>query len=287
MRCLLVINEEISKESLQLRELMYYYKKSDCVYSSLEIISIKGNNVQGAVDRLEKLDLKDSVLFLSGDSFGQELSVRLSIRKNGVSMARIEQVSCSEDGKLVLEKRIGSGNLMGRYEVTELPLFISVMHLGFYVEQENMKIETIKSTEIILDDICGLEVIKEIELEVENGIGEAEKLVVLGAGIKKPEEVELFRKFVEGIGAKLAGTRPVVMQGLLPMNCLIGVSGIVVNPKLCITIGVSGMAGFYAGIENSEHIIAINRDKDALIVNRANEVVIADWKNISCFTEGK
>ena len=68
------------------------------------------------------------------------------------------------------------------------------------------------------------------------------------------------------------------MNAWLPMNHLIGVSGAMTNPEVCIAVGASGAAAFYAGIEKSKFIVAVNTDEKAPIMKNADVVVVEDFK---------
>lgn len=73
-------------------------------------------------------------------------------------------------------------------------------------------------------------------------------------------------------------SRPAAMNAWMPMNHLVGVSGAMASPQICITAGVSGAAAFYAGIEKSKFIAAINTDEHAPIMKNADVVIVEDFK---------
>ena len=66
------------------------------------------------------------------------------------------------------------------------------------------------------------------------------------------------------------------MNAWAPMERLIGVSGLMLSPKLCIAAGVSGSAAFSAGIKNSGLIVALNTDPEAPIFRLAQVGVVED-----------
>jgi len=76
--------------------------------------------------------------------------------------------------------------------------------------------------------------------------------------------------------ASVAYTRPLVERGLASYTHQIGLSGRTVQPELLITCGVSGAVQFISGMEHSEHIIAINKDPKADIMNVAHVAVVGD-----------
>lgn len=105
-------------------------------------------------------------------------------------------------------------------------------------------------------------------------------LLAIGKGVKSKEDVATFRKFAQNNHYMFGVTRPVAMNGWAHINEIIGVSGHIYSPKLCITIGVSGSAAFYAGIEKSNYIISININKNASIIPMSDIGIIDDYRNI-------
>ena len=88
------------------------------------------------------------------------------------------------------------------------------------------------------------------------------------------------KKMARAMGAEFGISRPVALNAWEGMQRLIGVSGTIARPEICIAAGVSGAAAFYAGIEKSKLIIAINHDPHARIVQASDAAVIDDWKAV-------
>lgn len=105
-------------------------------------------------------------------------------------------------------------------------------------------------------------------------------LIAVGRGIRTKGEVAEIRGFAQRRGYMFGVTRPVAMNGWGAMGEIIGVSGSVYAPKICIAIGISGAAAFYAGIEQSSRIVSINRDVKASIMKMSDECIIDDYQNI-------
>jgi electron transfer flavoprotein alpha subunit len=64
------------------------------------------------------------------------------------------------------------------------------------------------------------------------------------------------------------------------MDEIVGVSGAVTKPDVCIVAGASGAAAFYAGIEKSKYIVAINKDSHAPIIKASDAAIIDDYKPV-------
>lgn len=78
------------------------------------------------------------------------------------------------------------------------------------------------------------------------------------------------------LGGQVACTRPLIEAGWIDSKRQIGLSGRTVKPKLIITCGISGSVQFVAGMNNSDLIIAINKDPKASIFNVAHYGIVGD-----------
>jgi len=110
----------------------------------------------------------------------------------------------------------------------------------------------------------------------DGGIQEAERLVVVGRGIKKPEHLRLARELAGVLGAALGATRDVVDRGWLEYPHQVGLSGKTVTPKLYVGLGVSGAIQHLAGMQTAGTIVAINSDPEANLFNVADFGIVGD-----------
>jgi electron transfer flavoprotein alpha subunit len=105
---------------------------------------------------------------------------------------------------------------------------------------------------------------------------QAEIIVAVGRGIKKPENLDLARKLAEALGGELGASRPICDSGWLPMDRQIGSSGQTVAPKLYVALGVSGAIQHQVGMKGSRTVVAINKDKEAPIFEVATYGIVGD-----------
>ncbi len=117
-----------------------------------------------------------------------------------------------------------------------------------------------------------------IEIVEQESITKADIVIVCGYGVGCKENVQQIEKYAKSIGAVVGGTKKVIDFNWLPLHKLIGQTGKVVSPKVCLCIGVSGATPFINGILSSEKIIAINKDSGARIFNYADIGIIEDYK---------
>jgi electron transfer flavoprotein alpha subunit len=115
-----------------------------------------------------------------------------------------------------------------------------------------------------------IELIRSIPADEELSLQDAEKVVVVGRGIRKAENLPLIRAFADEIGAALGASREVVDRGWLSYSHQVGLSGKTITPKLYIGVGVSGAIQHLAGMQTAESIIAVNSDPEAQIFQVAD-----------------
>ena len=118
-------------------------------------------------------------------------------------------------------------------------------------------------------------------LQTSSGLSDAKVVVAVGRGMRSKAGLEQAQALADALGAALGGSRPVIMNAWLPKEKLIGVSGEMISPNLCLVLAASGSPAFYAGIEGSKTIIAINDDPSAPIMKKADACICADWKSIA------
>ena len=107
-------------------------------------------------------------------------------------------------------------------------------------------------------------------------LGQAERIVAVGRGIKSQENIAIAEKLAKAMGAELAASRPICDNGWLPMERQIGSSGQTVAPKLYLALGISGAIQHLVGMKGARTIVAVNKDADAPIFEVADYGIVGD-----------
>jgi electron transfer flavoprotein alpha subunit len=101
-------------------------------------------------------------------------------------------------------------------------------------------------------------------------------LVAVGRGIQSRDNIALAEELAQALGGAVAGSRPVIDQGWLPLSRQVGKSGLAVKPKLYVALGISGAPEHIEGMKDAKMIVAVNSDARAPIFNVAHYGIVGD-----------
>lgn len=224
-----------------------------------------------------------ALILFPGNIAGNELAVRLACRMHGKSVIDCSAIVYTR-GNVIVERPAYSGNLILKYRLTGKPWYLSLR--SSIVSMVKVPSDSgIRYPHVYTDfsiDIKQPEFIKsrEITARFQDVLSDAKTVVVVGVGVGNREGIGVIEKFAQKIGAVIGGTRPVVQNAWLPLDRLVGQSGKVITPNLCIVIGASGATPLLAGIDKAKRIIAINSDANAPIFQSCDWGVVGDFRPI-------
>lgn len=229
-------------------------------------------------------DNKPSIVLIGATTIGRDLGPRLSARVETGLTADCTGLEISEDRDLLMTRPAFGGNLMATIICKEHRPQMStvrpgVMRMG---QRDDNRKGTIEDIKINFDKskfrVRVLETVKQTKNLVD--ITEAHVLISGGRGVGNAEGFDMLRAMANTIGAEVSASRAMVDAGVLGHERQVGQTGKTVRPDLYFAMGISGAIQHLAGMEESEYIIAINKDKFAPIFNVADLGIVGDVRKI-------
>ncbi len=194
-----------------------------------------------------------------------------------------------EDGKIVAERPVYSGNMIATVEVKTTPAVVSLRPRTQPMPEADASRagEVVRKGALMSEDEIPTKVEKFEEKEQgEVSLTDARIIVSGGRGVKGPEGFEPIRELAKVLGAAVGASRAAVDAGWISYDHQVGQTGKTVRPDVYIACGISGAIQHQAGMRESKIIVAINKDPDAPIFQIANYGIVDDlFKIVPALTE--
>ncbi len=183
-----------------------------------------------------------------------------------------------EDGRLVATRQMYGGKVTALVSSKEADSQIASVRQGaFKAERAELAGEIVPLESPITEESARKRFLEYIEAAVGDvDITQSDVVVAVGRGIKDEKNIPILQDLADSLGGVLACSRPVIDAGWLPKERQVGQSGKTVRAKLYIAMGISGAFQHLTGMQNSETIIAINKDPDAPIFSVAHYGIVDD-----------
>lgn len=197
-----------------------------------------------------------------------------------------------EDGKLVAIRPMYAGKCIVETVTPDAaPQMASVRPNVLAVGEADAS----KSAEVVKKEVnVGEGDLKAVLKEIVKGasekvdLTEASIIVSGGRAMKEADNFKILWDLAEALGggATVGASRAAVDSGYATHDMQVGQTGKVVNPNLYIACGISGAIQHLAGMRTSKVIVAINKDPEAPIFQKADYGLVGDlFKIIPLLTE--
>ncbi|MCD6469058.1 MAG: electron transfer flavoprotein subunit alpha/FixB family protein [Thermoplasmata archaeon] len=261
-------------ESLAKKYIMHGADRVFMVKTGLN--TFKGEEYTDAMEKILE-ETNEEVVIVGSTKNGKELASRLAAKLDTGCVIDCINLYV-KDGKLTTERVVYSGNAIAVERFNSKPAVVTIPPKVFdpLPEDESRAGEVIKK-EVKVDRypsrIVDVKEMKTGEVNVED----AEIIVSCGRGFKKKEDIQLVEELAKVLRGTTGCSRPIAADlKWLSEDHWIGLSGHKVKPKLYIAVGISGQIQHIAGMRDSDVVVAINKDPEALIFKSADYGIVGD-----------
>lgn len=227
---------------------------------------------------------KPGILFVGATFIGRDLGPRIAARLNTGLTADCTSIDVNvEDGGLLATRPAFGGNLMATIACPNHRPQMATVRPGVFAKVDsdgaNCKIEKV-NVNLTADDVRTkvIETIKTAKDVID--ISEAKVIVAGGRGVGSKENFAMLQELADVLGGAVAGSRAAVEKGWIDNAYQVGQTGKTVKPSIYIACGISGAIQHVAGMQDSDMIIAVNKDETAPIMKVADFAIVGDLKKV-------
>ncbi|MGK0465841.1 electron transfer flavoprotein subunit alpha/FixB family protein [Clostridium sp.] len=229
---------------------------------------------------------KPEVIFVGATYLGRDLGPRISARlaTGLVADCTSLDVDMENNNNLLMTRPAFGGNIMATIVCGDHRPQMATVRPGVFEKLTrdtnrscNIEKVTVNLTE---DDIRtkSLEVVKVAEVLAD--IADANIIVSGGRGVGAKENFVVLEELATTLGGVVGGSRAAVENGWVDKSLQVGQTGKTVRPNVYIACGISGAIQHLAGMQESDYIIAINKDASAPIMKVADLAIAGDYSKV-------
>ncbi|MBN1154665.1 electron transfer flavoprotein subunit alpha/FixB family protein [candidate division KSB1 bacterium] len=222
--------------------------------------------------------LEPQIILFPATGLGKDLGPRLAGRLNiglATDCVKLE----IREGKLVVARPMYAGKVIGEHQFRAIPQMASLRPNIFPVNRLHAGAKTnVEVIDLPIDESVRKSIVTEFisALSSKVDLTEAKIIVAGGRGMKGPENYKMLEELADLLGGAVGASRAVVDADWRPHSEQVGQTGKTVSPDLYIACGISGAIQHLAGMSGSKCIVAINKDPDAPIFEKADYGIVGD-----------
>jgi electron transfer flavoprotein alpha subunit len=230
-------------------------------------------------------EFKPEAILVGATFIGRDLGPRVSARLvTGLTADCTSLDIDPENRNLLMTRPAFGGNLMATIVCGDHRPQMSTVRPGVFeklAKDESRKGEIQKVAANLTEADIRTKVVDIVKVAKDvMDIGEAKVLVAGGRGVGSKEGFDVLKELAEVLDGTVAGSRAAIDNGWLDKAYQVGQTGKTVRPNLYIACGISGAIQHLAGMQDSDYIIAINKDADASIMKVADLALVGDYKKL-------
>lgn len=216
-----------------------------------------------------------------GTDRGNEVLARVGAEQDLPFVANCLSVEGTD--VLDITRQRWGGSLIERATLdAEVALLSAPLHEFPIEEAAEASDPAVEPVEVSISDEHLAVVMDRFEPSEEEGISLKDATIVIGGGrgVGSAEGFEVLEELADELGAAVGSSRAAVNEGWRPHDDQIGQTGEKISPTIYIATGISGAVQHMVGCKGSDHILAINTDEEAGIMQKATWAVVADLHEV-------
>ncbi|WP_405321569.1 electron transfer flavoprotein subunit alpha/FixB family protein [Frisingicoccus sp.] len=224
------------------------------------------------------------IVLFGASSIGRDLAPRVSARIHTGLTADCTKLEINEETKLLeMTRPAFGGNIMATILCANHRPQMATVRPG--VMQALASCDEVGEVEKFEVEFTAadmnVEIVEVVKTEKKAvDITEAKILVSGGRGVGGPEGFEPLKDLAKALGGEVAASRAAVDSGWIDRDRQVGQTGKTVRPDLYVACGISGAIQHAAGMEESELIVAINKEESAPIFGICDLGIVGDLNKI-------
>ncbi|MBI4857412.1 MAG: electron transfer flavoprotein subunit alpha [Acetobacterium woodii] len=224
---------------------------------------------------------KPEIVLYGATHIGRDLAPCLAVKVNTGLTADCTKLEIDPDDKKIRQTRPAfGGNLMATIVCPGSRPQMSTVRPGVMDKaayDPSKKGEVVKLDAVFEEGDIRTKVLEIVKTTADIiSISDADFIVAGGMGLGKPEGLELLKQLADKLGGTVAASRACVDAGWADHNIQVGQTGTTVKPQIYFACGISGAIQHIAGMQDSDLIIAINKNENAPIFEVADYGIVGD-----------
>ena len=247
----------------------------------------EGASYAAIMERLCRDTIRPAILLLGQTLSCRDLAPRLAFKlKTGLVMDCLWLGIEPESKRLLARRPVAGGNVHATYRVKAGWPQIATVRLKAMEplqKDDSRQGEALHISAGIDASAVRAKVLQRVKEETTGPKLETAEIIISGGrGIGSQEEFESYitQGLAKVLGAAVGGTRAAVDFGLITAQQQVGLTGKIVSPNLYFAIALSGATQHLTGCSGSKHIVAINKDENALVFGFAEFGIVGDYRKV-------
>jgi electron transfer flavoprotein alpha subunit len=230
------------------------------------------------------IENKPEIILIGATPTGRDFAPRVAKRLNAGLTADCTGLEINLETRNLLQTRpTYGGSIMATIRTPSNRPQMATVRAGIFNMPEKVKKKVnIRKIEYQFEEKDSVSKIVKIISKAKSNVNleDAKFIVAGGRGVGSREGFRIIEELAEVLDAELGGSRITVELNWLDPDRQIGQTGKTVSPKLYIACGISGAIQHIVGMQNSEIVVAINKDPNAPIFNWAHYGIVGDLHEI-------